>query len=80
MATTRISSEARQALKEIARKRGTTMQATLDEAVEVYRRKVFLDDCNKAYAALRQNQELWIDERNERAAWDSALADDIGEN
>jgi hypothetical protein len=55
------------------------MQAVLDKAVEAYRRKLFLEEVNQAYAELREDQEAWEELESERAAWDSTLADGLPE-
>ncbi len=74
-ATVRISDETRRTLRELAARRGGSMQAVLDEAVEEYRRRRFLDEANAAFAALRANRKAWEDEMEERRAWDNTLAD-----
>ena len=55
------------------------MQAILDEAVEAYRRQLFLKRANAAFAALRNDPNAWKEEQMERAAWDVALNDDLEE-
>lgn len=50
------------------------MQEILDEAVELYRRQLFLQKTNAAFAALQANPDAWADEE-ERAAWDATLSD-----
>lgn len=75
--TVRISYAAWKALREIASRVGEPMQAVLDRAVEEYRRKCFLEEANRAFAALRDNPEAWEDELGERAAWDITLGDGL---
>lgn len=53
------------------------MQAILDQAIEQYRRQIFLQEANQAYAALRKNSEAWATELEERKAWDLTLADGL---
>jgi hypothetical protein len=55
------------------------MQAILDEAVEAYRRRIFLKRANTAFAVLRSDPDAWKEEQEERAAWDVALNDDLEE-
>jgi hypothetical protein len=51
------------------------MQAVLDKAIEDYRRRCFLEEANRAFAALRKDRNAWKAEVDERRAWDSTLAD-----
>jgi hypothetical protein len=75
--TVRISSTSRNTLRKLAAKEGATMQAILDKAVESYRRQLFLEEVNKAYAALRQDQGTWAQIEKEREAWDTTLEDGL---
>lgn len=77
MPSTRISEPTRQVLQQLARESGETMQAVLDKAVELYRRRRFLEASNRAFAALRANPEAWRTEQTERQAWDITLADGL---
>jgi predicted DNA-binding protein len=73
----RVSRTAWQTLKELSARMGEPMQAIVDKAVEEYRRKVFLEEANKAYARLREDHKAWQEELEERMIWDRALADDL---
>lgn len=53
------------------------MQAVLEEALEIYRRKCFLEAANRAYAALRNDAEAWREELEERRLWEGTLADGL---
>jgi hypothetical protein len=75
--TVRISSSAHESLREIAHADREPMQSVLDKAIEEYRRKRFLEDLNRAYAELREDQEAWKEDRAEHALWDHALADGL---
>jgi len=75
--TIRISNTSHNILKELAARSGESMQAILDQAIEQYRRQVFLEEANQAYAALRNNSEAWQAELQEREAWDITLADGL---
>jgi len=59
----------------LARDMGLQQQEVLDRAVEAYRRQLFLQGANAAYAALRGNPTAWAAEEGERAAWDSTVGD-----
>lgn len=76
-ATVRISSTSHNILKELAARSGESMQVILDQAIEQYRRQVFLQQANQAYAALRNNPEAWQAELEERVAWDVTLSDGL---
>jgi predicted transcriptional regulator len=77
--TVRIRSDTHAKLKELAEHFGRSMPQVLEEAIEFFRRQKFLEDANRAYAALRQNASAWAEEQAERDAWDSTLADDLEE-
>ena len=70
---------ARETLRELAAQTGESMQTTLHKAIETYRRQRFLEETNAAFQALRENPEAWKAEQEERAAWDSTLADGLEE-
>jgi hypothetical protein len=48
-----------------------------DQALEDYRRKLFLAEANAAYAAPRSNPGEWQAELEERAEWDATLSDGL---
>lgn len=73
----RINTPTRETLRELAAQTGESMQATLDKAIEAYRRQRFLEEANMAFQALRENPEAWKAEQEERDAWDSTLADGL---
>ena len=73
--TIRISDSTRKILGELARQDGKSLQAVIDQAIEHYRRQRFLEGLHGDFAALRRNTEGWNAEKEERAAWDAALAD-----
>lgn len=73
----RVSPRTHDILRELATKAGEPMQAILDHAVEEYRRRLFLEETNTAYAALRAHPEAWAQEREERELWDKAILDGI---
>ena len=73
--TIRVTSQARDTVREIAEITGKRQQEVVDEAVEAYRRQVLLETANEAYAALRSDGKAWQAELEEREAWDATLAD-----
>lgn len=77
--TVRISSEAREALRKLSAQTGRKLQDLVDEAVERYRRDIFLEEANAAFLALRSDKTAWAEEERERAAWETTLADGLEE-
>jgi predicted transcriptional regulator len=75
--TVRVSEATREVLREIARTDGRPMQALLEEAVELLRRRRFLDAVNAGYAAYRADAEGWQEELADREAWDATLVDGL---
>jgi len=75
--TVRISNTSCDILRELAAQKGASMQALLDKAIEAYRRQLFLEEINQAYAALRENPKTWSRIEKERAAWDTTLNDGL---
>jgi hypothetical protein len=73
----RINSETHLMLKLLAKVRGQSMPDVLDEAVEMLRRHLLLEETNQAYVALQDDSKAWKRELAERAAWDASLADDL---
>lgn len=75
--TVRISKEARETLQRLSSDTGRTLQDLLSEAVERYRRQLFLQGANEAFAALSADETAWAEEVQERADWDETLADGL---
>ena len=76
-ATVRVSLKVRNILKDLSRETGEPMASILNEAVENYRRQLILEKANQAYKKLKENQEMWKEEVEERKMWDSMNMDDI---
>jgi hypothetical protein len=77
--TVSINERAYGALLTIVANSGETIPDVLDRAIENYRRSLFLEQANKAFTTLRQNQTLWQEETVERQLWDQTLDDGIEE-
>jgi predicted transcriptional regulator len=75
--TFRISPAARQVLEELAEQTGQTTTEVLERALEVYRRKLFLEQVNAGYAELRADPEAWAEHQAERKLWDATLMDGL---
>lgn len=80
MPTTRINNNTRETLKLLALKTGQSMIDILDQSVEYYKRKIFIEECNKAYAALKTDKEAWQEELEERTLSDNTINDDLEED
>jgi DNA-binding transcriptional regulator YhcF (GntR family) len=77
--TVRITAATLKAVREMAKQRGVPMQVIIERAVEEYRRASFLDETNKAFLALKEDQRKWREELAERETWAETLADGLGE-
>lgn len=73
--TVRIDEASHDTLRNLAKRRGESMQEVLATAIEEYRRRHFLETVNSAFAALRNNPKAWKQEKEERAAWERTLKD-----
>ncbi|MCE7986756.1 MAG: toxin-antitoxin system protein [Caldilinea sp. CFX5] len=78
--TIRISTETRTVLSELVQMTGLSMQAVLDQAIDMYRRQQMLMALNDAYAALQADQSAWNDLEAEREEWDATLHDELEQN
>lgn len=65
-ATVRISLKAQEVVRRLSAQTGRKMQDILDEAVELYRRQLFLEKANAALAALRMQPVAWLLRRSGR--------------
>jgi hypothetical protein len=72
-----ISEKSRQTLRELSEHTGGAVRDILDQAVEDYRRKVFLEAVNAGYAALRADPEAWAEVEQERRSMAGSLMDGL---
>ena len=75
--TIRVSRRTRDQLQLLAEQYGRSMQAVLEEAVELYQGQRLLEATNAAYAALRADLPAWQALQEERAEWDATLNDGL---
>lgn len=75
--TIRVSRRTRDRLQRLAEQYGSSMQAVLEEAVELYQGQRLLEATNAAYAALRADPAAWQELQEERAEWDATLIDGL---
>ncbi|MGL4610693.1 MAG: toxin-antitoxin system protein [Trueperaceae bacterium] len=77
--TIRVSTETRNTLNSLAKKKGISVQDAAREAVETYRRQQLLEVANAAYAKLRSNPKDAKAFDDETKLWDATLADGLTE-
>ena len=75
--TVRIDSSTHKTLQRLSAQTGQKMQEILGEAIELYRRKLFLEKANAAFAALKADPQAWKEEQEERTAWDVTFLDGL---
>jgi len=75
--TVRIDSSTHKTLQKLSAQTGQKMQEILGEAVELYRRQLFLEKANAAFAALKADPQAWKEEQEERTAWDVTFLDGL---
>ena len=73
----RLPEAARVMLRDSVSDTGEPMRTVLVEALDAYRRQVFFDRVDAAYAALQADPVAWQEELDERAAWDATLLDGL---
>lgn len=78
-ATVRVDEETRDSLRQLAEARGSTIPAVLAEIVATARDQALLDQMTVDFAALGAEPALRADYENEASAWESTLADGLGE-
>jgi hypothetical protein len=78
--TVPISEASHRLLQELAQRTGQSLIATLDQALDAYRRKVFFEEMDAGYAALRADPKAWADAEAERKLWDVTLMDGLNSN
>lgn len=74
----RVSDTTHQLLRNLSKEFGESMQTIIDEALEQYRRRKFLEGLNEDFRALKEDGAAWQEELEERKMWDKTLLD--GEN
>jgi predicted DNA-binding protein len=73
----RISSTTHQILRHLSAEVGESMQTIIEEAIEQYRRRRFLEGLNQDFKALKEDSQAWQEELAERALWDNTLLDGV---
>lgn len=75
--TIHLSEATQHILRELAEQTGQSMTDVLDKALDAYRRKLFFEQLNAGYTALRADPEAWAEELQERKLWDATLMDGL---
>jgi len=75
--TVRISPKSHRLLSQLAGELHATMPQVLDEALETYRRELFLKAANADLASLKANRKAWKIYRQDLAAVDGTVADGL---
>jgi hypothetical protein len=73
----RISNTTHQILRQLSAEVGESMQTIVEEAVEQYQRRRFLEGLNQDFKALKEDPEAWQEELAERSLWDNTLLDGV---
>ena len=76
-AVVRVSQSTHAMLRAMSEQTGETMQCILEKAVQEYQKRLFWEQTNAAYAALRKDEKAWKEELTEREAWDATLSDGL---
>lgn len=74
----RIDRAHHQTLRQLAERRGESMQAVVEKAIDELKRQQFFEELNAAFATLKADEGAWKQELEERALWESTLGDGIG--
>jgi predicted transcriptional regulator len=69
--TIRVRLETHKTLAKLAKESHSSIQTVLSDALETYRREVFLQRANQAYAELRSDPTAWAEYQKELAPWDA---------
>ena len=72
-----ISNSTHQILRHLSSEIGESMQTIVENAIEQYRRRLFLEGMSQDFKALREDSDAWQEELAERAVWDNTLLDGV---
>ena len=77
MPSIRVSDASHQTLRMLSRHKKQPMQAVVDNALEMLRRQMMLEEANAAFQALKSDPQAWQEELAERALWEQTLMDGV---
>ncbi|MCA1595099.1 MAG: toxin-antitoxin system protein [Chloroflexi bacterium] len=69
--TVRVTPTTYRALKDLSAESGDSMQAVMENALDVYQRQQMMERLNAAFARLRADEAAWQEELEERQEWDA---------
>lgn len=72
-----ISEKSLEVVRHISQRKGIDVSDVLDQAVEMYRRELFLEETSRSFQALKEDPEAWREESEERALWENSLSDGV---
>ncbi len=75
----RIQEEDKDIIQKIAKESHQSMLKVMHQAIEEYRRKLFLQKSNLAFSVLKEKPVEWKNYKKEREEWDSTLNDGLEE-
>ena len=75
--TVRVNLTTHKVLTSLARETHFSIQTVLNNAVEAYRREIFLDRTNHAYAELKKDPKAWAECQEELEVWNSTTKDGL---
>ncbi len=73
----RVSNSTHQTLRNLSMEVGESMQTIIEQAVEQYRRRRFLEGLNQDFKALKEDTQSWQEELEERQLWDKTSLDGV---
>lgn len=77
MSQVRVSESTHKTLQALSSKEGKTMQDIIDNAIEDYRRKNFLEGLSQDFQVLQKDPELSKEHEEEMALWDNTIEDGL---
>lgn len=77
--TVRINRQTYNDIKTLASKEKKKIHQIIDLAIQHYKKIQYFQELNQSYSLLRDDQEAWNEEQNERTTWEVSLSDGIDE-
>ena len=73
----RVSNSTHRILRSLSLEVGESMQTIIEQAVEQYRRRRFLEGLNQDFKTLKEDTQFWQEELEERELWDKTSLDGV---
>ena len=73
----RVEEQVHKKLRDLAAHTGRSIEQVLAAAVEEYERRLFWEQINAEFSALRKDRGAWKRELAERAIWEMTLSDGV---